>query len=221
MIKYYPKINLSLSEVNNQPTLLIYSLEGCNLNCYKCFNRNLIDNKYKDYYTINDIINYIKLNENIFESIVFSGGEYLVSSSLDIFHDLSLIKSITKKPIIIYTNGFLVDKIFMFTESPSIKNIVDGFHIDMKLPYHLLDIKKDKELIIKALGIKLNENNINNPLTSISYVIKNDKGYSQVRSVKYPFLDESAFIECEKYIQEVNKFYGKNVPYFTNEFVEI
>lgn len=215
MIKYYPKLSISLSEVNYEPTLLLYSLEGCTFHCYQCLNyKTLINTKYNNYKTIDDICKYLKRNSYLFENIVLSGGEFLISPLNDIISDLQKIRSVTNKNIIIYTNGMFPEKMI------AIKDIVNGFHTDMKLPYHLLDINEDKVLINTTFGIELNQTTIDKLNKSIELTVALDCGNNQIRSVKYPFLNDSAFESNAEYIELLNKQYNKSTPYYINNFVE-
>ena len=215
MIKYYPKLSISMSEINYEPTLLLFSLEGCTFHCYKCLNyKTLIETKYDKYKIIDDICDYLKHNDYLFESIVLSGGEYLVSPLDTLMSDLVKIRNITKKKIIIYTNGMFPDKMI------ALKDIVDGFHVDMKLPYHLLDAEQDKELINITFGKDLSQSVINKLMKSIELTVSLDKGNNQIRSVRYPFLNDTAFEANKKYIEQLNNEFCKNTLYQVNNFIE-
>lgn len=216
MIRYYKNLILTLSEIPEKPTLLIHALTGCSLRCYQCFNyEELVCAPNEYYYVIDDILNYIKRQEDLFDLIVLSGGEYLNAPISDLKDDLNKVRSVTNKPIIIYTNGTNYEKMVILSKL----NLVDGYHIDMKLPYHLLT-KEDEELVELTLGKKISDLEFfQNILKSIEHVVRSDKGYSQVRSVKYPFMNESAFDENKIYVDNLNKTYQKEVPFKVNEFV--
>lgn len=216
MIKYYNKLILSLSEIENHPSLLVHGLTGCMFHCFECFNYDeLITKKHDKYYTVDDLIDYMIKQQDLFEYILFSGGEYMLASLEDLQHDLSKIKNAVDKKIIIYTTGYDLKKMKALNE----KKLVDGFHIDMKLPYHLLSAD-DFDLIELAMGIKVKDLKlIQNLMDSIEYVVKNDQGLSQIRSVKYPFLDDSAFIECKSFINHLNDLYNKNIVYEAHTFI--
>ena len=217
MIKYYNKFITSISEINNSPTLLIHSLCGCNLKCYNCINYDeLIIKKHKNYHNINQVIELLKLNAFLYEYIVISGGEYLINDVEEILSDIKQIKYIIKSPLIIYTNGTFPLKIQKILQW----NIVDGIHTDMKLPYQYLKHEIDKNIIFKTLGVNISRKIINNMLLSLQYTVKFDKGLNQIRSVKYPFLDNDVFEDNKKYIEELNIKYKKNVPYKINEYIE-
>ena len=217
MIKYYNKFITSVSEINNSPTLLIHSLCGCNLKCYNCINYDeLIIKKHKNYHNINQVIELLKLNAFLYEYIVISGGEYLINDVEEILSDIKQIKNIINSPLILYTNGTFPLKIQKILQW----NIVDGIHTDMKLPYQYLKHEIDKDIIFKTLGVNISRKIIKNMLLSLQYTVKFDKGLNQIRSVKYPFLDNDVFEDNKKYIEELNIKYKKNVPYKINEYIE-
>jgi len=217
VIKYYNKFITSVSEINNSPTLLIHSLCGCNLKCYNCINYDeLIIKKHKNYHNINQVIELLKLNAFLYEYIVISGGEYLINDVEEILSDIKQIKNIIKSPLILYTNGTFPLKIQKILQW----NIVDGIHTDMKLPYQYLKHEIDKDIIFKTLGVNISRKIIKNMLLSLQYTVKFDKGLNQIRSVKYPFLDNDVFEDNKKYIEELNIKYKKNVPYKINEYIE-
>jgi len=216
VIKYYNKFITSISEINNSPTLLIHSLCGCNLKCYNCINYDeLIIKKHNKTYDINEIVKLLKLNYFLYDYIVISGGEYLINNIVDISHDMQQIKNTANLPIIIYTNGTFPFKIKKILQD----NIVDGVHVDMKLPFQYIQHDIDKDIILKTIGVSISEKIIQNILLSLQYTIQFDKGLNQIRTVKYPFLDKSVFEDNKNYIDQLNIKYKKNTPYVINEFI--
>ncbi|MCX5775522.1 MAG: radical SAM protein [Firmicutes bacterium] len=216
MIKYYDKLILSLTEVDAHPSFLIHGLTGCKFHCYHCFNYDeLIVKPHPDFYTVEDVIGYIQKQGDLFEYLLFSGGEFLLAPLDSLISDLGKIRKASPKPIIIYTTGIELEKMKKLSEL----KLVDGYHIDMKLPYHLLT-DEDFDLIELTMGIKVKDLSLLNSLTkAIEFVVQHDAGYSRVRSVKYPFLGESAFEECREFIHELNEKYHKHVPYDANQFI--
>lgn len=216
MIRYYKNLLLTLSEIPGHPALLVHALTGCSFHCFHCFNfKELIATKHKQTYSISDVINYIVRQNDLFEYIIFSGGEYLNASLQDLIEDLQAVRQNSDKPIIVYTNGTNDTKM----EELFKLRLIDGFHIDMKLPYHLLSLD-DLDLIELTLGIKINDLSLFNKLIkAIEFVIKNDQGFSKVRSVRYPFLSDSAFDENQQFINQLNKRYRKSVVYEVNDFI--
>jgi len=217
MIKYYPKLILSFSEIPGAPTLLIHALTGCQLHCFKCFNyQSIVKNPGIDYYQIADVVDYIHKQNALFGYVVFSGGEYLNASINDLIADLEQVKAATDKPVIIYTNGGNPEKMKILDE----RQLVAGFHTDMKLPYHLL-IDDDTDLIELTMGIK-----VLNPavffaryLEALELTVALDHGYSRVRSVQYPFLSPSAFDENRLLVDELNQKHHKKTPFDVNPFI--
>jgi pyruvate-formate lyase-activating enzyme len=125
MIKYYNKIILSLSEVDQHPVLLIHGLTGCAFHCFHCFNYDeLIRNTPHEYYQIEDVVKTIKQQENLFDYIIFSGGEFMRAPLDALRHDLAMVKATSAKPIIVYTTG--VEYIKMKTLF--LEGLIDGFH---------------------------------------------------------------------------------------------
>ncbi|MGE4320523.1 MAG: radical SAM protein [Acholeplasmataceae bacterium] len=216
MIKYYKKLILTFSEIENHPSLLIHGLTGCMFKCYECFNYDeLIVKEHPQFYTIEDVLEYIIKQQDLFDYLLFSGGEFLLAPLEDLIEDLTKIRQATTKKIIVYTTGIELHKMQVLMD----KNLVDGYHIDMKLPYHLLTID-DLDLIEHTMGIKLKDLKlIDKLIEAIKFVVKNDQGLSQIRSVKYPFLDESAFVECKSFIMSLNDLYNKNIPYEAHTFI--
>lgn len=216
MIRYYNNILLSFTEIKNHPVLLIHGLTGCSFHCFKCFNFDeLIAKSPKKFYTIYDVLETIKKEEKLYDYIIFSGGEFLRAKLDDLRSDLTKVRKVSNKPIIIYTNGTELHKMEELFE----EGLVDGFHMDMKLPYHLLTME-DKDLIELTIGVKVFDLSLFETLTkSLEFVVKRDIGYNQIRSVKYPFIGESAFNVSKEYIDELNKRFNKNVPYYVNDFI--
>lgn len=217
MIKYYPKLVLSFSEIPGAPTLLIHALTGCQFHCFKCFNYSqIVKNPGDDAYLITDVVDYIKKQNDLFGYIVFSGGEFLNAALNDLIADLTLVKSISDKPIIVYSNGGNPEKMQVLDE----RQLVDGFHVDMKLPYHLL-YDDDADLIELTIGIK-----VKNPkvffapyLRALELTVALNHGYSRIRSVEYPFLNASAFEENRIFVDKLNQKHKKKTPYDVNQFI--
>ncbi|HAS92857.1 MAG TPA: hypothetical protein DCS12_11805 [Clostridiales bacterium] len=214
MIKYLDKFVPSMSEINNSPTLLIHSLCSCNFHCYNCLNYDeLILKQHLKYFNIDDITKFLQHWGALYSYIALSGGEFLLNNTQDIISDVKAIQKVFHGKIIVYTNGTQPQKIF------DLKDIVDGFHTDMKLPYHLLQLPEDNELINAVVGRTLSKNDIDNLLLSIQYTIQYNKGYNQIRSVSYPMLDASAFKENEKYLKSISEQYKNPIEYKVNTFV--
>ncbi len=218
MIKYYDKLLLSLGEIDGRPILLVHALSGCQLRCFHCLNRaELLEKPHEKFYTIQEIIEFAQKQIRLFDHIVFSGGEYLVASLDDLIEDLTQVKQAISKPIIIYTNGIAYDKVVALHEH----GLVDGFHVDMKLPFHLLTVE-DLDLAELTLGIPLRDMSLPQTiLKTLEYVISTDRGYSRIRSVRYPFLGPEAFSENRLWVEKMNQKHNKRVPYDVNSFIYV
>lgn len=217
-MKFYKKLIRVFNDLPDHTTLLIHSLVGCPMKCIGCHNYDeIIANTPKDYCTSKDIINHIEQNGFLFDAVMFSGGEFLLEG-IDKISDLLLeVRSVFDGKIIVNTNGMFPDKVdFLLRNS-----LVDGIHVDMKLPYHMLDIKEDKEIYRAIMGITPTKQLIDNLLNTIELVIKSDTSLSQVRTVKYPLLSQEFFDETKRYVEELKQKYNSIVPYFQNEFIDL
>lgn len=218
MISYYPQANISMSEIPGQTTMSFHGITGCMFHCYKCFNyEDIILHPPKERYAIENVIAEIKKQEVIIDTIIISGAEYLMAPLDDIIYDLQMIKHATSRNLILYTTGAFFNKLKIIIDL----NIVDGVHIDMKLPYHILT-EDDTWIIKKTMGVDaLKRGYIANCIQSIEYVIQHDKGYSQIRSVKYPYLDDSAFEMAQLWIDDLNNKYHQHTPYEVHKFYDM
>lgn len=185
--------------------------------CYQCFNYEALVHNPVDVCDEEYILEQIKTNEKIFDAVILSGGEFLLNKIEDIIYFVTAIRKIYNGLIIVNTNGTQPNKMKILID----QELVDGFHSDMKLPYYLLDAYEDQELIKLTVGKELNQNSIDEIIKSIEYTIQYDKGFSQIRSVKYPFMNESSFDVDRFYIERLNKKYNKNTHYYINEFIDI
>ncbi len=215
MIKFSKNIIRSFRDLPNKTSLVIHSI-GCNFKCYQCFNYETLVHNPLDICDEKYILDQIELNGYLANALIISGGEFLLNDTNEIYFFLKQLKEIFNGLIIINTNGTSPNKMQKLIDV----NRVDGFHTDMKLPYHLLDSNKDSELIKEIIGKFLSTNEINNIIQSLELTVQCDKGYSQIRSVKYPFLHPSTFKENQKYVDILNVKYNKQTPYYTNEFME-
>jgi len=215
LIKFSKNIIRSFRDLPNKTSLVIHSI-GCNFKCYQCFNYETLVHNPLDICDEKYILDQIELNGYLANALIISGGEFLLNDTNEIYFFLKQLKEIFNGLIIINTNGTSPNKMQKLIDV----NRVDGFHTDMKLPYHLLDSNKDSELIKEIIGKFLSTNEINNIIQSLELTVQCDKGYSQIRSVKYPFLHPSTFKENQKYVDILNVKYNKQTPYYTNEFME-
>ncbi|GBF11202.1 4Fe-4S cluster-binding domain-containing protein [Tepidibacillus sp. HK-1] len=217
-MKFYKQVMRTFVDLPSHHSLLIHSLVGCNMHCFGCHNYDeIVAKKHEEFFTEEDMIQQIQLNGYFFDAIIFSGGEFLLEKIEPIINFLNRIRSIFHGLIIINTNGTFPDKMRTLIN----QKLVDGFHIDMKLPYHLLDINEDKEIFQAIMGIEPTQHFLEKLLTSIEIVIQQNSPYSQIRTVKYPILSDEFFEEIEYYIKTLNQNYHTQVEYRINEFLDI
>ena len=218
-MKFYTQFIRSFRDLPGYHSLLIHSLVGCNFSCFSCHNYEelVLKKDLQQFYSPEDIVSHLKQNGYFFDALIFSGGEFLLENSDEIIAFLSEVKSVFKGVIIINTNGSFPEKIKLLIGS----NLVDGFHVDLKLPYHLLDIKDDLDIYKRVLGINPTESFIEKLISSIEIVIQHNSPYSKIRTVKYPILSDEFFIENQKFIAKLNQKYNSNVVYTVNEFLDI
>lgn len=196
-------------------SIIIHSV-GCNLKCFECFNYQTVVLNKTDCKNEGWVIEQIKKNGFLSDTIIFSGGEFLNNKIDDIISFMNKVRSCFDGIVIIYTNGTHPVKMKILCDL----NLCDGFHTDMKLPYYSLS-NLDSELFETTVGIKHDDETIKKMIEAIDITVHTDKGFSQVRSVRYPYLSNQIFESNKKYIDGLNDKYNKNTPYFVNEFIEI
>ncbi|KAB8129906.1 4Fe-4S cluster-binding domain-containing protein [Gracilibacillus oryzae] len=215
-MKFYNNFIRTFHDLPDHTTLLVHSLSGCPLHCYGCHNyEEIVANTPKQYKTEQDLLDYLNKSGFLFDAIMFSGGEFLINKTSEIKPLLQQVRTVFSGKIIVTTCGVYPEKIKQLYE----ENLADGIHIDMKLPYHLLDVEEDKQIFQDIMGITPNEKLLGKLLESIDTVLKHNSALDQVRTVKYPILADSFFNEIRDYIQAKKSYYQcENVPYFLNDF---
>lgn len=215
-MKFYNNFIRTFADFPGHTTLLIHSLAGCPLKCFGCHNYDeIIANTPKIYKEPVDLYTYLKQSGFLFDAVMFSGGEFLMSPIEKIKALLSKVREYFSGKIIITTSGMYPLKIKTLYKN----NLADGFHIDMKLPYHALDVKEDAEIYEKIMGIIPTPKMVENLLTSLDTVLAHNSPNDQVRTVKYPLLDTDFFLEIEHYIKKRKNHFNSQVDYFLNDFM--
>lgn len=215
-MKFYNNFIRTFADFPNHTTLLIHSLAGCPLKCFGCHNYDeIIAHTPKIYKTPEDLYTYLQQSGFLFDAVMFSGGEFLISPLEKIKKLLAHVRQYFSGKIIITTSGMYPKKIRTLYEN----DLADGIHIDMKLPYHALDIKEDAEIYQQIMGITPTQKIVENLLDSIDTVLAHNSPNDQVRTVKYPLLDEAFFLEIERYLKEQKSYLNSQVDYFLNDFM--
>jgi len=124
---------------------------GCNLNCYYCHNRQLIDPSGSNIniYAQNDVLDFLEKRKGLLDGVVISGGEPTLQTDLRDF--MLLLKAM----------GYLV-KLDTNGTNPSVledivsKKAVDYIAMDLKAPLHMYSqvcgVPVDTEAILKSAG---------------------------------------------------------------------
>lgn len=146
---------------------------------------------------------------------MFSGGEFLINPMKDVRTLLLEVRSRFDGVIIVTTSGMYFDKVRALYD----ENLVDGIHIDMKLPYHTLDVVEDADIYQDIMGIKPNAKVVENLLSSVDAVIAHNSALDQVRTVRYPLLDDAFFEQIKAYVDSRKDFHNSDVSYFLNDFI--
>lgn len=216
MMKFYQNFIRTFTDVPNHTTLLVHSLSGCPLYCFGCHNYDeIIAHTPAKYKTADDLFLYLKKSGFLFDAIMFSGGEFLIDPFIDIRAVLQRTRELFAGKIIVTTSGLYHRKVQQLYK----EKLVDGIHIDMKLPYHVLDPEADQSIFQDIMGIKPSRKMVANLLASIDQVITHNSPLDQVRTVRYPILDEGFFEEIQRYIDQRKAEHQSEVDYFLNDFL--
>ncbi|WP_226038552.1 4Fe-4S cluster-binding domain-containing protein [Aquibacillus saliphilus] len=217
-MKFYQNFIRTFNDLPDHTTLLVHSLSSCPFHCFGCHNYDeIIAHTPKEYKTTDDLFFYLEKSGFLFDAIMFSGGEFLIDNINDICDVLQQTRESFQGKIIVTTSGLYHDKVKKLYE----EELVDGVHIDMKLPYHALDVKADQQVFQDVLRVKPSRKMVQNLLASIDLVIAHNSQADQVRTVKYPILDDVFFQEIRSYVEKRKIYFQSKVPYFLNEFLYI
>ncbi len=215
MLTFYPRFIRTFDDLPSHVSLLIHSWNGCNLRCLGCHNYDeLIAKKPDNYLNAEQVISRLDGCAEIFDAVIFSGGEFLINELSEIEHFLKQVRRVFNGKTIIFTNGTFPCKM----QSLMNNQLVDGFHIDMKLPFHGLNPKDDREVFQAILGLVPSVSTCQDILESVELVIRHNSSLSQVRTVKYPLLSDEYFEQIREYVIGLIEKYDSAVPYFLNPY---
>ena len=107
---------------------------GCNMNCWYCHNRQLIDGSVKTFYNLNNILDFLETRKTFLDGIVISGGEPTLQPDL-----LDVIKEIKSR-------GFKVKLDTNGTNPQVLQQVLP--HLD----FVAMDIKSSLENYAKIAG---------------------------------------------------------------------
>lgn len=160
--------------------------QGCNMNCYYCHNKDLINLNLQQNINLQNLYNFLKIRKNFIEAVVISGGEPTLQE--DIYDVLSSIKELGFKTKL-DTNG---------TNPKVLKKLIDMNLLD----YVAMDIKAPFEKYSHIVGIV----DVENIKTSIAILLQNKVDY-EFRTTFAPLLTEHDIENLAKQIEGANCFY--------------
>ncbi|NEW05896.1 radical SAM protein [Paenibacillus sp. SYP-B3998] len=215
MLFFYPQFIRTFVDLPGHLSLLIHAWNGCNMRCYGCHNYDeLIAKKPKGHLTSDQTIRRIEACSDMFDAVIFSGGEFLINEAIAIEDFLRHVRRIFRGKIIIFTNGSFPRKLQRILAN----NWVDGVHIDLKLPLHCLDPEDNPDLFEAIIGTVPSKRFCQDILDSVEIVIRHNSSLSQVRTVRYPLLSNEYFERIQEYVNELIRKHSSNVPYYINPF---
>ncbi len=216
MLAFYPRFIRTFDDLPDRVSLLVHSWNGCNMRCFGCHNYDdLIAAKPDESrLTADQTVERIRANAGLFDGLLVSGGEFLMNNASEIADFLRRVRGAFDGAVIVYTNGTCPRKLRMLLDL----RLVDGVHIDMKLPYHLLDPVEDSDVYEAIIGTVPSRRMCRDMLESVEAVIRHNGEASQVRTVRYPLLSDEYFEGIRAYVNEMNAKHCSRVPYFLNPY---
>jgi len=215
MLAFYPRFIRTFDDLPGHISLLIHAWNGCNMRCYGCHNYDeLIAKKPNGHLTSRQVIDRLDGCNEMFDAVLFSGGEFLMNDVGDIEPFLRQVRRIFKGKIIVFTNGTFPRKL----QHILALDLADGIHIDMKLPFHCLDPEGDREVFEAIIGMMPTKRLCQDILESVETVIRHNSRVSQVRTVRYPLLSDEYFDRISEYVNGLKTKYSSQIPYRINPF---
>lgn len=208
-MRFSKNIIRSFVDLPHKTSMIIYSI-GCNLNCYGCFVYEALITHPENTITEDQIIEHIKRNGFLFDSLIISGGEFLINDLEDIKRFLLEVRRVFNGIVIINTNGTKSIKVRTLLE----ERLVDGIHLDLKLPP--LDTI-DLNVVEAVYGTSIDLFVVRK---SAEAICEHNSPYSQFRTVQYPILSPEYFKQTEKFVNELNKIYRSKIEWHLNPFVD-
>ncbi len=216
MLAFYPGFIRTFDDLPGRVSLLIHSWNGCNMRCFGCHNYDELIATKPDArrLTATQAVERIHANAGLFDALLVSGGELLMNNASDLSDFFRRVRDAFEGAVIVYTNGTYPRKLQMLLDW----RLIDGVHIDMKLPYHLLDPDEDSDVYETIIGTVPSQSLCRNMLESVEAVIRHNGANSQVRTVRYPQLSDEYFERIRAYVNGLNAKHGSRVPYFLNPY---
>lgn len=184
---------LSLVDYPEKTACVLFT-EGCNYRCPWCHNSTLVNEVINNYYSHEEIFEYIKKRENIIDAVVVSGGEPTIQKDLKEF-----LKCLRKYKILIKldTNG---------SNPEVLKDLIKENLVD----YVAMDIKNNFKKYPNTTAV---ENlNIDNIKKSIEILKEKNVDYEFRTTIIKEFHDIDD-------IKDITEIIG-NSKYFIQNFVD-
>ncbi len=217
MLTFYPRFIRTFTDLPGHLSLLIHAWNGCNMRCYGCHNdAELIAQRPIPHLQLNaeQTLERLAGSDTMMDAVLFSGGEFLMARMAELECFLGRVRTIFNGKIVILTNGTFPEKLRRLLEL----GLIDGVHIDMKLPFHTLDPKEDADVFEAILGVTPSARLCRDILASVELVIRHNSRLSQVRTVRYPLLSEEFFEQIASYVGQLQRKFDSIVPYFLNPY---
>ncbi len=154
---------------------------GCNMDCFYCHNRILLDGSYENLISSKDVLTFLESRKGFLDGVVVSGGEPTLQKGLLPF--LRLIKSLGY-PIKLDTNG---------TNPDVIKECLDEGLLD----YIAMDFKAPLNKYKDICGTEVDLDNI---MRSVDLIINSGISY-EFRTTLAQGLDLDDIVEIAKQIR--------------------
>lgn len=181
---------LSLVDFPNKMACVLFT-EGCNYRCPFCHNSPLIEEVSGNYYTEEEIFEFLNKRKNILDAVVISGGEPTIQGDLKEF-----VKKLRKYNLLIKldTNG---------SNPILLKELIDENLVD----YVAMDIKNTLDKYFLTVGIdNVNTTNIKKSIN----ILKNSSiDYEFRTTIAKEFHNLDDLINIKKMIGD-SKFYIQN-----------
>ena len=116
----------SFIDYKNNISCVVF-VTNCNMNCYYCHNKHLLNNNQKELINENEIFDFLQTRKGFIDAVVISGGEPTLQK--DLIEFIKKIKSLNYK-VKLDTNGTNFEVVKSLIE----QNLIDYVAMDIKGP---------------------------------------------------------------------------------------
>ena len=205
---------LTHTDIRGSMSLLVHLKCGCNMNCFSCYNyEDLIKNeKNQQWLEVENLYKHLDINSHMYDIIILSGGEPTLCGK-DLINLCKTLKKNWDVQVALNTNGTNPDLLHDLIYD----KYVDKVYMDLKFPIFYFNLNKYNDLWEKIHGIPFNQNVYDAVLKSLK-VLFTSEVYFELRTVKYPFLNDDFLENYSCTVEEFNNRYGKSVTHQFNDF---